>query len=217
MLFRSRHILLTLAFHMNPQGGQCFPSIATLMRETRLSNRTIITHLERAVSEGWITRVSRGTGKGWKRHEYNICFPSGGGEKSSPRESGDIVKEVHHENMKAVNLLHRDSFDAGEPGSHIVVKEVHTNIPIELPIDSKPVSNCCHLEATSLQGRTLTFHEIKDLYEKTFGVSMAPPAHYPVFSEWSSRKPREVLEVAFQKAADRNVKTFAFVKKIVDQ
>jgi len=50
------HVLLALANHADPEGLDAFPSVATLMRYTRLSRRTVRTALDRLEEAGIITR-----------------------------------------------------------------------------------------------------------------------------------------------------------------
>jgi len=51
----TKHILLTLACHMNDVGGCNFSSKEQLMHETNLSKQTVIKHLKLAKKSGWIT------------------------------------------------------------------------------------------------------------------------------------------------------------------
>ncbi len=103
----TRLVLLVLASHMSLDGGSCFPSVRTLIRETGLSNRSVLDHLKLAADAGWIERIESGTGQGWKRHAYQAEVPARfkveRGEGRSPRsaEGGEphdtnVVKEVHH-------------------------------------------------------------------------------------------------------------------------
>ena len=81
----TRHVLLTLACHMNDLGAGCFPSTRTLEKQTGLSRRTVETHLAVARRVGWITVERRGdSGQGWRRHEYRIAWPA------------DVAKDVPH-------------------------------------------------------------------------------------------------------------------------
>jgi hypothetical protein len=129
----SKHVLLTLACHMNDAGESCYPSIELLCRETGLSNRTVITHLQIATEEGWIKVDKHGfAGRQWARNEYRISWPeavnevhdhaSQGSERGSPPYIGEAVKEVHHPEDEAVNLTQEGS----EPDDNKAVKEVHT-------------------------------------------------------------------------------------------
>ncbi len=82
----TRHVLLTLACHMNDAGESCYPSIALLCEETGLSNRTVIDHIEKAAQAGWIVVDQHGfSGQKWKRNEYRIAWPKvvEGGEGGS--------------------------------------------------------------------------------------------------------------------------------------
>lgn len=102
----TRHVLLTLSCFMNSAGQSCFPSIDSLAEATQLSRRSVITHLQKAASDGWITVSKHGFGdQRWKRNEYHASIP----EK--------VVKEVHQEQEKAVNGVHHDDQKGGEPPS----------------------------------------------------------------------------------------------------
>ena len=64
-----------LATHANRE-LMCWPPITLLSRESRLAERSIITHLQNAVRDGWITRKRKGQGKGWKNYNYTLIVPS---------------------------------------------------------------------------------------------------------------------------------------------
>ena len=58
----TRFVLVALSNHMWPDGDRCYPSIATLSKETAFSPRVVGLHLHVAVEAGWITRKRRATG-----------------------------------------------------------------------------------------------------------------------------------------------------------
>lgn len=67
----TRHVLMTLADYMNADGGSCYPTVETLVKETRLSKRTIKTHLALAVKNGWLLRYTNmGEGQAWRNYGY---------------------------------------------------------------------------------------------------------------------------------------------------
>lgn len=97
----TRHVLLTLACHMNDAGESCYPSIARLCNETGLSKQTVITHLKIAEESGWIVTEKHGLkGQRWARNEYSMSWPK-------------VVKEVD-----------RLEQEGGQPNHQKVVKEV---------------------------------------------------------------------------------------------
>jgi hypothetical protein len=72
----TQHLLLALSVWMDLDGGNCFPSTALIARATRLSERSVCTHLERAEAEGWIRRrAARLPGKQWARMQYTPTIP----------------------------------------------------------------------------------------------------------------------------------------------
>jgi hypothetical protein len=119
---------------MNTDGTSCFPSVELLANETRLSKRSICTHLEKADQEGWIRRDSRlSSGQAWRRYHYTPITPEGGEPLSIPLYD------------KAVNVIHQLNQKGGEPLSEggerhdkKVVNDVQSSISIEKP---KSVSN----------------------------------------------------------------------------
>lgn len=77
----TRHVLLTLACHMNDAGESCYPSVSLLSRETGLDRTTIMTHLKVAATAGWITVMKHGlNGQRWARNEYAMAWPKAVGE-----------------------------------------------------------------------------------------------------------------------------------------
>ncbi len=85
----TRALLLALSHHMNEAGGSCFPSYALLARETLLSKRAIVRHMNLAHAERWFERTAgMGYASGWKNYEYQATVPvfSGGDLESPPRQ-----------------------------------------------------------------------------------------------------------------------------------
>lgn len=83
----TRHLLLTMSLHMDENGKSCFPSTRTLAEETALSERSVVSHIARAIDAGWLIQSQRGlSGQGWKRHQYQARIPL------------EALKEVQHVN-----------------------------------------------------------------------------------------------------------------------
>ncbi len=72
----TRHVALTLSLHMNERGGSCFPSQATLARETGLHDETVRLHLRRLREAGYLLvendRSMKGRGT---RNHYSATIP----------------------------------------------------------------------------------------------------------------------------------------------
>jgi hypothetical protein len=102
----AKHVLLTLACHMNDLGNGCFPSTKTLARQTGLSERSVCTHLKEAKKAGWIVARARGlSGQAWKHHEYLISWPQGTEGRSAP-STVKALKDVQR--VKAQGTERRD-------------------------------------------------------------------------------------------------------------
>jgi len=72
-----RHVLLTIATHAN-KDLLAWPTMRTLMKETRLYEHAVSDHVNLAIEEGWIERVKvKGEGKGWKNAVYRLSLPNG--------------------------------------------------------------------------------------------------------------------------------------------
>ena len=110
----TRHVLLTLSCHMNDAGESCFPSIATLVEETGLSNRSVIDHIRSAKEAGWLKVGLHGFGgQKWRSHEYACATPEAGEAPSPGTEKGGEPASPAQQK-------------GGEPPSKKVVKEVHS-------------------------------------------------------------------------------------------
>ncbi len=111
----TRHVLLTLACHMNDAGENCYPKIDTICQETGLSNKAVITHLKFAQNEGWIKVKKHGfTGQKWRNNEYELSWD---------HLNKKVVNVVHDVSQKVVNVVPKGS----EPKVKKVVNEVHTS------------------------------------------------------------------------------------------
>lgn len=111
----TRHLLLTLSCYMNDLGDGCYPTVETLVENTGLSKRSIITHIAMAVDAGWLEKRLHGfKGSEWRNNEYRACFPDdyalqnrGAGDAPQPEKRGaagahggagdapNVVQEVH--------------------------------------------------------------------------------------------------------------------------
>jgi biotin operon repressor len=101
----ARHVALTLSLHMNERGASCFPSIATLHRETGLSERAVQEALKTLRDEGWILVKQGGSLAGGRRvaNTYRAMFPA---SYLEAREA-DItpVQEVHRSDGAPVQVV----------------------------------------------------------------------------------------------------------------
>ena len=129
----TKHVLLTLACHMNDAGESCYPSVQMLCDETGLSKQTLITHLRIAVQSGWIATSKLGlAGQRWSRNQYWITWPA---ELPDTEKGGQPIRPPSGE--KVVNLAD----EGGQPNHKKAVKEVDLisslNSPENSPASSK--------------------------------------------------------------------------------
>lgn len=121
---------------MSVKGDSCFPSISTLVTDTGLSRRTVITHLQIAIEDGWLEDGTHGfTGQGWRRKEYRATIPKSLNvvqEMHHVDEPGKVVQEMHHVNGEVVQEMHQ----GGASDDQNVVQEMHPNIPITSSVSS---------------------------------------------------------------------------------
>lgn len=101
----TRHVLLTLGCHMNELGEGCFPSTKRLSRETGLSERAVITHLQLSTVEGWIGRRIHGfAGQRYSAYEYVVNFP--GQDPNDPsRYTDDAPTYESSERIRAHKIV----------------------------------------------------------------------------------------------------------------
>lgn len=122
----TKHVLLTLACHMNEFGESCYPTIEQLVKETSLSNRSVITHIQAAEEKGWIKKNIHGyKGQRWRNAEYLMQWPEWASRGTDPPAG---IEE------KVVNQVHDVSPEGGEPGAEggepsdrKVVNQVHSS------------------------------------------------------------------------------------------
>lgn len=96
--------------------GHCFPSTKLTAERTRLTERSVCTHLDKAVVGGWISRGRRqgASGQGWKRNEYRATTPK-------------ALKEVQHLAHKGTEGGSARSAKGTEPYDGKALKEVQSN------------------------------------------------------------------------------------------
>lgn len=114
-------VLLNLSIYMNEVGEGCYPTTSTQAKDTGLSERTVCTHLEKAVEAGFIVKQLHGYGKqNWARNEYIASYPKG--------------TEL---DAKALNLTTKGT----EPDDRKALKDVQSNTPdTNTPIEEKEVT-----------------------------------------------------------------------------
>jgi len=116
-----RYVLHVVGFHMNGDGGECFPSTKLLARETGLSERTVVTHLMDARKKGWLRVTERREGKAWKHHSYTPGFPQGTEADSAPKGVEGASPPA-----EALNLTH----DGTESDDMKALKEVQSSTSV---------------------------------------------------------------------------------------
>ena len=116
----TRHVLLTLATYAG-RDLKAYPSTMTLAGATALSERAVCTHLEIATQEGWITRVLRGEGKGWRNYIYTLAMAPLPAEPRSAATHGTEPRSAATGNGTERRPL------GAEPGAAMVLNDVPTN------------------------------------------------------------------------------------------
>lgn len=71
----TRYVLLALAQYMDADGSGAFPSLDRLALDTRLTRRTVGTHIQLAKDAGWLVTSNRGSSRGWRRYQYEAALP----------------------------------------------------------------------------------------------------------------------------------------------
>lgn len=137
----TRHVLLTLACHMNDAGESCYPSLELLVEETGLTKRSIITHLNLAREAGWIEVEQHGfRGQKWRRNEYRIAWPNmdEGSERASPPLDGG----GENNDTKVVNVVHHSTTENSSvnQGCHDQQVAAPDSLPRPAPILPDPVT-----------------------------------------------------------------------------
>lgn len=126
----TRHVLLTLSCYINDVGQSAYPSIATLAKNTGLSERAVITHLQTAKEKGFLSIGKHGfAGRRWAHNEYFPRLPCEEFAEVSPVDKYAKRGEPHAPlDSDGVNL----TTSRGEPNDTHGVNDVHTNYPLEL-------------------------------------------------------------------------------------
>ncbi len=154
-----RYVLLRIADRAD-RSGFCFPSLASIASDTRLSESTIKRALRRLATEGWIT-FTPGSGRG-KRSHYQLL------KKGSERTPSESDKGIHTEPLSATKRSpertpSNDMAD-DERGSHGSQKGVTVNgkgVTEENPPYNPPVG-----EPSKNPQRTPTFLQAQPAMEK---------------------------------------------------
>jgi hypothetical protein len=104
----TRHVLLTLSCHVNDAGESCYPSTRRQAEETGLSERAVITHLQKAEALGWLDVKQHGfAGQKWARNEYLPRMP----------DNKKALNESQRLEAKALNDVQRQGTEPDSPAS----------------------------------------------------------------------------------------------------
>jgi DNA-binding Lrp family transcriptional regulator len=72
----TRLVLLVISLHMDADGTRAWPSQQTIASRARISRRSVVTHLESAEREGWVSRYVAGrNSQGWRLSGYKATVP----------------------------------------------------------------------------------------------------------------------------------------------
>jgi len=124
---------------MKTDGSDCFPSTRLLAKETGLTERSVCTHIEKAVADGWLQKRQKGiSGQGWKRHEYIPTTP----EKA--------LNDIQHVKEKGTESHAKGT----ERHDKKALNDVQSNISVNL---SKNISSLCELLHSLILERRTTF------------------------------------------------------------
>lgn len=151
----TKHICMVLRTHSNALGQIVWPSQRRLIKLTGMCERTLRTHLAKAVNAGWIRRVKlvdaelkimeqlgrkavkrKNAGKDWAACAYECCFPD--------RQQG-VIKSQGQEMPPIFSAT--GARDAGNDRQEMpplpILRNEHPNLknPKENPLPPQPVDN----------------------------------------------------------------------------
>lgn len=86
----AKFVLVALAYHANPQGGNCWPGIELLAAKTGMHRATVIRALERLMSHGIINKVRRPN----KSNTYQLAIDTAVVAVATATNNIDQVAEV---------------------------------------------------------------------------------------------------------------------------
>lgn len=130
-------LLLTLATYMNEHGAGCYPTVEQLTQDMSAGKRAVLTHIQIAKDRQWLVVKKHGfRGQRWANNEYEAVYPPNvefvvisnnkKGDEQNDTNPKKVVHQVHHVDQKVVHVDQK------------VVHHVHTNSPINSPIDLYP-------------------------------------------------------------------------------
>jgi hypothetical protein len=89
----SRHLALTLSLYMSERGDSAWPSVATLVSDTGLSERTVQVHLGKLIKGGWLTSTPRKLPDGSRTSNlYTAAIPGAPAAGGGASPAGGVVQ-----------------------------------------------------------------------------------------------------------------------------
>lgn len=121
----TRHVLLTVSCRMNEHGQSCYPTMATIAKDSGLSVRAVSKHIKIASKANWLEISKHGfAGQRWRNNEYVARFP-----------------ELENEQEKVLlpqNKVVNEITGGVEPNDKDNMNQSPSNISINIPKSSHP-------------------------------------------------------------------------------
>jgi len=141
----TKAILQNLANHMNAAGESCFPSTRLQAEETGYSERTVCTHLQKAVVAGFLKKSRHGfSGQGWARNEYFPTVPEGfelGHPKPAPKQGPENSDNPPQGTERPSAPKSDNSAKGTEPDDKKALNVLQCNYQEELPEKEGPLAD----------------------------------------------------------------------------
>jgi hypothetical protein len=125
----ARLILMVISLHMDPDGSNAFPSQETIAERAKVTTRSVVTHVGKAVRLGWLRKYTAGrTGQGWHLNGYEATVPDDvypllkRSERPSPRPKAKRSERVSAPSAErgetdSTNVMNMKA-EVGERDSH---------------------------------------------------------------------------------------------------
>lgn len=112
----ARHVALTLSLHMNERGESCFPTVATLVGETGLCERTVRDAIRLLGESGWLTKEVRYTPVGRQTSNlYTASVPELRGAADAPSGVQQMQGEGAADAPSCIEDVNRGRQEEDEP------------------------------------------------------------------------------------------------------
>lgn len=222
----TRLVLLTISLHMNENGANCWPSQASIVKRTGLSERAVREHLDIAERYQWIrVEQRRRPGKAWFNHQYYPIVPDKLADeiKAAPWEDDPKwerpAPRAARKGSRPANGAEHPAPSSSTPGT--TCRDARHHVPTNSSSNS-PINNSCERLLTQTapdvfsQGKKEPEGRRPSPFPDSTPASPATAQHVASLREWVAKQAAEEAQKPKKYSAEDDRQLIEHVRKNIE-